>query len=413
MSGGLAKLDNVTKGGHLMRSVYSLQASNFLSGVANSVVIITIPWLVLEVTDSPAFAGLVVALSSIPALLIAPFGGVLIQRFGDRRVSAFADLMSTASVLGFPLLAIFGQLNGWAILVLALLGSLFDPLGNTARKTMIQSAANHAKFSVDRLNGIHEGLLGSSWIIGPALGAWLIALIGAENSFLVAAGFFLLAAIAIFFVQGTTANKTPSQPGLEVGTRGALSLGFRRLWQDTYLRVLLIAFFVIVALYLPTESVVLPAYFESNGRPIELGLVISVAAGSTLSAFAYGWLIQKISGRTLVQIAFIGAAIGTLGMSLLLPLPLMLLFAALFGLSFGPFSPFLNSQIQSRFPASEHPMIFSAQTTVFYAAPPIGMLVVGFGVETFGLSPTYLFLAITMLVVSGIAIATKSIRTER
>ncbi|NBU22825.1 MAG: MFS transporter [Actinobacteria bacterium] len=397
-----------------MRSVYSLQASNFLSGVANSVVMITIPWLVLEVTDSAAFAGLVVALSSIPSLLIAPFGGVLIQRFGDRGVSAFADLMSTASVLGFPLLAIFGQLNGWAILVLALLGALFDPLGYTARKTMIQSAAKHAKFNVDRLNGIHEGLLGSSWIIGPALGAWLIALVGAVNSFLVAAGFFLLAAIAIFFVQRTTANKTPSQPGLEIGTHGALSLGFRRLWQDTYLRVLLIAVLVIAAIYLPTESVVLPAYFESSGRPIELGLIISVlAAGSTLSAFAYGWLVQRISSRTLVQIAFIGAAFGTLGMSLLLPLPLMLLFAALLGLSWGPFSPFLNSQIQSRFPASEHPMIFSAQTSVFYAAPPLGMLVVGFCVEHFGIQPSYIGLAVVMALVVFTALFSKTLRSVR
>lgn len=397
-----------------MRSVYSLQASNFLSGVANSVVMITIPWLVLEVTDSAAFAGLVVALSSIPSLLIAPFGGVLIQRFGDRRVSAFADLMSTASVLGFPLLAIFGQLNGWAILVLALLGALFDPLGYTARKTMIQSAAKHAKFNVDRLNGIHEGLLGSSWIIGPALGAWLIALVGAVNSFLVAAGFFLLAAIAIFFVQRTTANKTPSQPGLEIGTNGALSLGFRRLWQDTYLRVLLIAFLVIVAIYLPTESVVLPAYFEANGRPIELGLVISVlAAGSTLSSFAYAWLVQRISGRTLVQVAFIGTAFGTLGMSLLLPLPSMLLFAALLGLSWGPFSPFLNSQIQSRFPASEHPMIFSAQTSVFYAAPPLGMLVVGFCVEHFGVQSSYIGLALVMALVVFAALFSKTLRSVR
>jgi hypothetical protein len=49
---------------------------------------------------------------------------------------------------------------------------------------------------------------------------------------------------------------------------------------------------------------------------------------------------------------------------------------------------------------------------VFYAAPPIGMLLVGFGVEAFGLSPTYLSLAITMLVVSAAALVSKPIRTE-
>ncbi|MFM7679455.1 MAG: hypothetical protein ACKO83_11465, partial [Roseiflexaceae bacterium] len=53
-----------------------MQISNFFSGVSNAVVIITIPWLMLEVSGSPAFAGIVVALSAVPALIIAPFGGI-------------------------------------------------------------------------------------------------------------------------------------------------------------------------------------------------------------------------------------------------------------------------------------------------------------------------------------------------
>jgi predicted MFS family arabinose efflux permease len=57
-------------------------------------------------------------------------------------------------------------------------------------------------------------------------------------------------------------------------------------------------------------------------------------------------------------------------------------------------------------------MVFSAQTSVFYAAPPIGMLLVGFGVEKIGLSPTYYVLAITMLLVSVLALVSTPIRTE-
>jgi MFS family permease len=91
---------------------------------------------------------------------------------------------------------------------------------------------------------------------------------------------------------------------------------------------------------------------------------------------------------------------------------LMVLFALILGFSWGPLSPLMNAKIQTRFPSHEHPMVFSAQTSMFYAAPPIGMLLVGFGVETFGLSPTYFFLAITMLIVSVLALLSKSMRTE-
>ena len=374
---------------------------------------ITIPWITLEVTDSPAFAGLVVAVSSIPSLLVAPFGGVLIARFGSKAVSIFADLLSAISVVAFPLLALTGNLSGVTILLFALLGAIFDPLGYTARKTMIQPTAESGRVDVQKLNGIHEGLLGTSWIFGPALGAWLIALVGAANSFWVVSAFFLVAALAIAFVSRATLKVSATSQKQDAKSGSNLTLGFRRIWQDRFIRTLLLAVLVIAAIYLPTEAIILPTYFESNNKPIDLGIVISVlAAGSTISAFAYGWLVKKISSKALIRIAFIGGSLGTLGMAFLPSFAWMLLFALILGLSWGPFSPLLTSKIQSRFPTHEHPMIFSAQTAVFYAAPPLGMLLVGFGIETFGLSPTYLFLAITMLVVSLSALVSKPIRTE-
>jgi predicted MFS family arabinose efflux permease len=99
-------------------------------------------------------------------------------------------------------------------------------------------------------------------------------------------------------------------------------------------------------------------------------------------------------------------------MAFLPGLAAMILFAFILGLSWGPITPFMNSKIQSRFPSHEHPMVFSAQTSVFYAAPPIGMLVVGMAVERFGLSSTYLFLALAMLIVSVLALFSKQMRNE-
>jgi MFS family permease len=393
--------------------VMYLQVSNLFSGISNSVVMLTVPWITLEVTGSPALAGLVVALSAIPSLLVAPFGGILIARFGSKAVSIFADLLSALSVVAFPVLALTGNLSGVSILLFALLGAIFDPLGYTARKTMIQPTSEIAKFDLQKLNGIHEGVLGSSWIIGPALGAWLIALVGAANSFWVVCAFFVIAALAIAFVPGRHLRASSAETSTEARGISSLTLGFRRIWKDRFLRTLLLAVLVIAAIYLPTESIILPTYFESIRKPVDLGIVISaLAVGSTISSFAYGWLVTRMSSKALIRTAFIGSSLGTLGMAFLPGFALMILFALILGLSWGPFFPLLTAKIQSRFPSHEHPMVFSAQTSVFYAAPPIGMLLVGLGVEAFGLAATYLFLATTMLVVSTLGLASKPIRTE-
>ena len=404
---------NVTTQKSLQPAVY-LQISNFFSGVSNAVVMITIPWLVLEVTGSPFFAGLVVAVSALPSLIVAPFGGVLIARFGSKGISVFADLMSVLSVVAFPVLAITGNLSAFSITVVALLGAVFDPLGYTARKTMIQPASQVGRIDVDRLNGIHEGLFGASWVIGPALGAGLIAVVGAVNSFWVVGALLFIAALAILLMKKSHLPRiTPPSTGKLTSGFSGITLGFKRIWQDRFLRAIMLAELVLGAIYLPTESVILPTYFEALGRPLELGLVIAVlAAGSTISAFAYGWVVKRLGGKLLIRIAFVGASLGTLGMAFLPPFWLLLTFALILGLAFGPFYPYLNSKIQTRFPSHEHPMVFSAQTSIFYAAPPLGTLLVGLALEGFGVSLTYLIVACVMLAVSVLALFSKHIRAE-
>jgi MFS family permease len=71
-----------------------LQVTNAVSGISNGVVLITVPWIVLELTGSAAKAGLLAALSSLPGIVVSPVVGGLIDRFGRRAISMFSDVMS-------------------------------------------------------------------------------------------------------------------------------------------------------------------------------------------------------------------------------------------------------------------------------------------------------------------------------
>jgi MFS family permease len=395
-----------------MLKVYLLQISNFFSGLANSLVVIAIPWLVLETSDSPALAGLVVAVSSIPSLIISPMSGIFIQKFGKRFVSITADLFSTISVVAFPVLALLSGLNVTGILILALFGAVFDPVGYTARKTLITSVSASSGFNVDRHNGIHEGLFGVSWIAGPALGAWLISLLGVINTFWVAGACFLIAAIAIAILRVSDTKESSEETSNEESTTLKQTLkGFTILWNDRLLRTITFSVLIIASVYLPTESVILTTYYERLNEPSSLGIVISaISAGSALTAFGYGWLIQYFKGRTLLRIAFIGSSLSTLAMSFLPSLPLMLLGALLLGLSWGPFSPLMNSLIQQRVEERDHGLVFGAQGSAFYAAPPVGMVLTGLAVEEFGIAQTYLSLGILLVLTAVFTLLTKALR---
>ena len=390
--------------------VFLLQFSNFTSGLANSIVMITIPWLILERTDSPAFAGLVVAISALPGLIISPIGGWLIDHVGRRAVSISADILSSLSVIAFPLFASLFGLTNLAILLIAFFGAIFDPAGYTARRTLLSDVARDTKSDLDRLNGIHEGFLGVSWIAGPAVGAWLIASVGAINSFWVSAVLFILAALSIALLRVSHVNESTNEKS-EIKSDRGLRVGFVTLWQDKLLRTITIAILVIAAVYLPTESVVLPTYFENLGNPTGLGLVISaLAGGSAIGAFGYGWITKRVSRRAIARFTLIGSAIAIIPMASLPPLPILIGSGFLLGLAWGPFTPLMSTLIQQRVPADQHGRVFGVQTAVFYAAPPLGMVISGLAVERFGVSTTYVGLALILSSTALLTLLTKSLR---
>ena len=99
---------------------------------------ITIPWLILERTDSPAFAGLVAAISALPGILVSPIGGWMVDHIGRRAVSIGADILSAFSVATFPIVAATFGLSNLSILLIAVLGAVFDPADIQREKHFLQ-----------------------------------------------------------------------------------------------------------------------------------------------------------------------------------------------------------------------------------------------------------------------------------
>jgi len=391
------------------------QLSNFSSVLGNSIVMITIPWLILEETGSPAFAGLVAAISALPGLFISPIGGWLVDHIGRRTVSIGADLLSAMAVVAFPIVALTSGLSSTSIFIIAVIGAIFDPAGYTARKTLLADVAKASDIELDRLNGIHDGFLGVAWIFGPAVAAGLISTVGAVNSFWVAGGIFVFAAMTIAFLRvgnlGQDARDLAEKMG-EISNK-SIRIGFQVLWNDKLLRTLAISILIIAAVYLPTETVVLSTYFEDLGQPASLGIVISaLSVGYAVASFGYGWISARLSRKNLVRTTFIGVAVSIIPMSFLPPLPILAVAGFFLGLFWGPFNPLISTLIQQRVPADQQGRVFGVQTAVFYAAPPLGMVATGLSVESFGVRATYLVLAAILSLTAICALLTKSLRSN-
>jgi MFS family permease len=392
-----------------------LQVPNLLSGMSNGVVTIAVPWLVLDRTGSVAAAGLVAAISALPGILAAPISGWAVDHFGRRIVSIISDLLSAISVAAIPIVAFFTDLTLPWIIALAMLGAVFDPAGYTARKALIPDVAEASGMSVTRLNGIHEGVFSVGWVVGPLVGASLIATLGAVPAFWVPFVLFIVSAILIVFLHVGDAGQDAKAARDEAGEAHPNAwqnavLGIKIIWNDHALRALIVAVTVLGSIYLPTETVLLPAHFIAIDQPQSLGFVLAaLSAGTIIGAFGYGWLAQRMKRLTIARAVLVGTIVFYLPIALLPPLPLMVAAGFAIGLAWGPMQPLMNSVVQGRVEPDAQGRVYGIQTALFYALPPVFMLVTGVIAERTGVMPVLLGLWALMTIVAIGVLLVKSI----
>ena len=390
----------------LQRSAFArLQIANIASGVANGVVMITVPWLVLERTDSPARAGLLAALVSIPGIFVSPIVGGLIDRVGRRAVSALSDFLSCLSVLLFVVGELLGELGFVLIALFAVLGAVFDPAGYTARKALIPNAAESSGMNVDKANGRHEGFFAVGWMLGPALGAWFIEFGGPTLAFAATSGLFLSAALVV------RSMRVREQRGEHHDNNDRFIDGLRKGWRilrgDKPLFTFTIGLTVMSGLYMPIDTVIFPIYFELIDDAFGLGAVLSaIALGVMFGAFAYGKIAERYSSSVLLRVIVLSSTACLLPMGFLPNTAVFVSFAFLTGMAWGPFNPLWNSVVQRRVAPTSQGRVYGLQMSLMYAAPPIGQLVIGWGVETFGLRGTF-SVVLAIFALSAATIATR------
>jgi len=383
------------------------QLSNVASGVGNGVVLIVIPWLVLDRTGSAAAAGIVAAMSALPGIFVSPLIGTVIDRVGRRQVSIGADIFSAISVLLFPIVNAVGDLTFGVILALAILGAIFDPAGYTARKSLIPDSAQASNVNINSANGIHEGFFAAGFVIGPALGAVLISTIGAVHALIAAGVMFGVAAASIALMRITDAGQLAriASANRESFVQSMVE-GFRVLRHDRALFLMTIMIMLVSAAYMPTETVILPVHFESVGNASGLGLTMSaLAVGAMLSAFSFGWIAKRMTRFHILVAIAVGISVAIIPMSLLPGTLITVIFAFLLGASWGPFNPLWNTLVQARIPAEAQGRVYGIQLSMLYASVPIGQLITGVAIERFGLRPTYQAIAASFVVIAIVIVA--------
>jgi MFS family permease len=372
------------------------QLASVASVTSGSMSFIAIPWIALELTGSATSAGLVVSLTAIPTLLLAPFLGSFIDKVGRRKAAILAEIFAGAVAVMIPLVSGLGELTLAWLIVICSFKALFTPGGSTARKSLIPDVAKPAGMSLDRANSIHEGLFASGFAAGPALATFLIANIGSTSTYFVIALFAILSGVFALFIRAEEQHDDDKEDG---SLLIFAMQGFKVLFSNPPIFIMMSAIMALAVIYLPTEMVVLPAYYNALKDPEGLGSAISASAlASVFGALGFEWLHKRLSYANILRVGILGIGLSMIPMSTLPAQWAMITFFFTLGLAWGPLLPLLNTVIQERIPADKRGRVFALEMTVWNAGPLLSMVAVGNAVDSFGVGTVYTVLAWGVLI---------------
>lgn len=380
-----------------MRNFVLSQIANFSASIAGSITFIALPWLAFEISNSSALSAMTLAFTSIPVIISSPFMGSLIDRFGRRRLAYLSEVASALSVVLVPLFHQFWEMSLVTLIILSTIKMFFAPTGQTARKSLVPDVADSAKLTLDRANSVHESVFAAGFAVGPALASLLIASIDVYAAFWAAGIAAGVSAVAAWFIRVT--ERQEHDPNEERGNAFVFAIqGLKTLWRIKVLGLVFLAFLLLSIVYIPTEMVVLPRYFNEIDDPQGLGILITTMAGmSMVTTLAFEFLQRVVGYANILRIAIIGVAVAMVPMSFLPPQWAMLACGAILGAVWGPVSPLLNTVIQKLVAANLRGRVFALEMMLWNMAPLTSFIFVGLALDSFGVQPVYMGIAGLML----------------
>ncbi|HEX3707400.1 MAG TPA: MFS transporter [Mycobacteriales bacterium] len=178
-------------------------------------------YLVFRLTDSGTDVGLIVALQTLPVMLLGPYGGVIADRVDKRRLMIVLQAVMGVQALVLGLLVITHVVNMWEIGVLAVILGLNNTFENPARQTFVLEMVGPDNLrNAVTLNSV---LVNVARAVGPAAAGLIIEAGGIGICFLINAASFIAVVSSLLRMNlHTLSPSTPARRG-----KGQLREGFR------------------------------------------------------------------------------------------------------------------------------------------------------------------------------------------
>ena len=244
---------------------------------------IATPWLVYHLTGSPFLLGLVGFAGQIPTFIIAPFAGVLTDRWNKYHIMIATQVAAMIQALVLSLLYFEGNIHVWQIVILNIFLGCVNAFDTPARQSFVIQMVEKRE-DLGNAIALNSSMVNGARLLGPSIAGILIALTGEGICFLINALSYIFVIASLLMMK--VAQHQPAKKSNHV--RGELKEGFSYAFGFPPIRNI-IFLLGLVSLMGMSYTVLMPVFAKEilQGGPHTFGFLMGASGLGALSGALY------------------------------------------------------------------------------------------------------------------------------
>jgi MFS family permease len=338
-------------------------------------------WLVLDLTGSAFYVGLVDAIGTLPVLLFALYAGAVADRVSRRRMVIATQLGSMIVALAFAAVTFAGWQTVTLVIVLAALLGVAQAFDIPARQSFFTELVGLE--DLPSAIALNASAFNATRLVGPAIAGVLIGTVGVAACFFFNGVSYLAVLAALAAMHGPPGRRAVGPP-----TSAWVNIreGLRYVAGDARIRLLLLNVAALSICGLPVLTLLPVVARQMLGRGAqEYGWMMSaVGGGALVGALSVATFVSRMhKGRVLgAAAAVFGLALTSLALARTMAAVLVIL--VVLGAAMITTTALTNTLLQLLAPDWLRGRVISVYTFAFVGMAPFGSLFGGIVAEGFG-----------------------------
>lgn len=239
-------------------------------------------WLVLQLTNSPLWLGLLGLSFAVPMIVLPLVGGAVVDRIDRIKLLYVTQTGAMLTALVLAILTWTGTVHISYILIASFVSSCLLAFDNPARQALVPDLVPQR----DLLNAIslNSATYTGAALVGPAIAGVLLVPLGAGTLFFLNAVSYLAVLIALTFMRNVQTRGNATQ---HASITKSMLTGLSYAWENRLILSLL-GLSALAALFGRSYQNLLPIFSRDiwNGGPAGYGILLSTSgAGALVGAF--------------------------------------------------------------------------------------------------------------------------------